>query len=227
MSTMEKLKQRFIELMVECEALKFGEFKLKSGRIAPWFFNLGSIYNGKNISKLGDLYAEAIKEKFGEEFDVVFGPAYKGIPLALSIVISLSKNYGIDKGYSFDRKEVKEHGDKGIIVGHPIADGTRIILVDDVMTTGKTKDDVIALLNSIAKVKFVGLVIGVDRQEVDDEGKVAVEEFEKKYKIPVKPIITLKDIIEVLYNKKVNGRVYIDDNIKQKLDEYVEKYGAK
>jgi len=224
---MEKLRQRFIELMVECEALKFGEFKLKSGRIAPWFFNLGSIYNGKNISKLGDLYAEAIKEKFGEDFDVVFGPAYKGIPLALSIVMSLSKNYGIDKGYSFDRKEAKEHGDKGVIVGHPINDGTRIILVDDVMTTGKTKDDVIALLNSIAKVKFVGLVIGVDRQEVDDEGKVAVEEFEKRYKIPVKPIITLKDIIEVLYNKKVNGRVYIDDNIKQKLDDYVEKYGAK
>jgi len=224
---MEKLKQRFIELMVECEALKFGEFKLKSGRIAPWFFNLGSIYNGKNISKLGDLYAETIKEKFGEDFDVVFGPAYKGIPLALSIVISLSKNYNINKGYSFDRKEAKEHGDKGVIVGHPINDGTRIILVDDVMTTGKTKDDVIALLNSIAKVKFVGLVIGVDRQEVDDEGKVAVEEFEKKYKIPVKPIITLKDIIDVLYNKKINGRVYIDDNIKQKLDEYVEKYGAK
>jgi orotate phosphoribosyltransferase len=224
---MEKLKQRFIELIVECEALKFGEFKLKSGRIAPWFFNLGSIYNGKNISKLGDLYAEAIKEKFGEDFDVVFGPAYKGIPLALSIVISLSKNYNINKGYSFDRKEAKEHGDKGVIVGHPINDGTRIILVDDVMTTGKTKDDVIALLNSIAKVKFVGLVIGVDRQEVDDEGKVAVEEFEKKYKIPVKPIITLKDIIDVLYNKKINGRVYIDDNIKQKLDEYVEKYGAK
>jgi len=227
MSTMEKLKQKFIELMVECEALKFGEFKLKSGRIAPWFFNLGSIYNGKNISKLGDLYAEAIKEKFGEDFDVVFGPAYKGIPLALSIVISLSKNYGIDKGYSFDRKEAKEHGDKGVIVGHPIADGTKIILVDDVMTTGKTKDDVIAVLNSIAKVKFVGLVIGVDRQEVDDEGKVAVEEFEKKYKIPVKPIITLKDIIEVLHNKKINGKIYIDDNIKQKLDEYVEKYGAK
>ena len=224
---MEKLKQKFIELMVECEALKFGEFKLKSGRIAPWFFNLGSIYNGKNISKLGDLYAEAIKEKFGEDFDVVFGPAYKGIPLALSIVISLSKNYGIDKGYSFDRKEAKEHGDKGVIVGHPIADGTKIILVDDVMTTGKTKDDVIAVLNSIAKVKFVGLVIGVDRQEVDDEGKVAVEEFEKKYKIPVKPIITLKDIIEVLHNKKINGKIYIDDNIKQKLDEYVEKYGAK
>lgn len=227
MSTMEKLKQRFIELMVECEALKFGEFKLKSGRIAPWFFNLGSIYSGKNVARLGDFYAEAINERFGEDFDVVFGPAYKGIPLALSIVIALSKNYGIDKGYSFDRKEAKEHGDKGVIVGHPITDGTKIILVDDVMTTGKTKDDVIAVLNSIAKVKFIGLVIGVDRQEVDDEGKVAVEEFEKKYHIPVKPIITLIDIIEVLYNKKVNGKIYIDDNIKEKLDAYVEKYGAK
>lgn len=227
MSIMEELKEKFIELMIETKALKFGEFKLKSGRIAPWFFNLGGIDSGENISKLGDFYAQLIKKEFGDNFNIVFGPAYKGIPLALSIVISLSKNYGVNKGYSFDRKEAKEYGDKGVIVGHPIEDNTKILLVDDVLTTGKTKDDVIALINSIAKVKFVGLVIGVDRQEIDSEGKNAIKEFENRHNMPVKSIVNLRDIVEFLYNKKINGKVHIDDNIKIKLDEYIMKYGVK
>jgi orotate phosphoribosyltransferase len=224
---MEEYKQEFIKFLLETGALKFGEFTLKSGRISPYFINTGMFDDGKSIAKLGYFYASKIKECVGEDFDILFGPSYKGIPLALTTSIALASNFNINRGYTFDRKEAKEHGDKGALVGHKIDDGNRIVILDDVFTTGKTKEDTVSLLKGIASAKFKCVVIAVDRQETVADGKSAIKEFEKKYNIPVESIVTISEIKDFLHNKEINGKVYIDDEIKEKLDNYAAQYGVK
>lgn len=224
---MEEYKQRFIDFLLNKEALKIGEFKLKSGRISPYFVNTGMFDDGESIGKLGYFYAAKIADKFGEEFDIVFGPAYKGIPLSVTTTIALSSDFGINKGYSFNRKEPKGHGDaarqKNWIVGHKIEDGSKILMIDDVFTTGGTKYESIDLLNSVAEsLRYIGLIIAVDREEVGEDGKSAIKQFEEKTGIPVDSIVSISEIINYLWDAK---KITASD--KQRLEEYLEKYGVR
>jgi len=222
---MEEYKQRFIDFLLDKEALKIGEFKLKSGRISPYFVNTGMFDDGESIGKLGYFYAAKIADKFGEEFDIVFGPAYKGIPLSVTTTIALSSDFGINKGYSFNRKEPKGHGEatkqKNWIVGHKIEDDSRILMIDDVFTTGGTKYESIDLLNSVAdNLRYIGLIIAVDREEVGEDGKSAIKQFEEKTGIPVDSIVNISEIINYLWDAK---KITATD--KQRLEEYLKKYG--
>ncbi len=222
---MEKYKEDFIKFTAENEALTFGEFELKSGRKSPYFFNASLFCDGASISKLGYFYASRIMDE-KLDFDVVFGPAYSAIPLAVSTTASLANNYSKNVGYSFDRKEIKGYGEKGSLVGAKLEDGSKVILIDDVMTTGKTKEDVIEKIQKEAKVDFVGLVIALDRMEQGKDGEDAIGEFEKKYNMPVYSIVNVAEVKEYLYNKEIKGKVYIDDEIKKKMDEYADEYGV-
>jgi orotate phosphoribosyltransferase len=219
-------KKDFIEFLVRSEALKFGEFTLKSGRISPYFFTTGNFNTGSAIYKLGYFYAALIREEV-VDFDVIFGPAYKGIPLAVATSMALAKDFGMDKGYLFDRKEVKDYGDKSAFVGFEPAPGQKIILIDDVMTTGKTKEDAVNMIKAkFENVVFSGLVIAFNRQEKDNEGNDALLEFEKSFGIPVKAIVTVREVIDVLHNQKIDGQIYLDDATKDRMEAYLAKYGV-
>ncbi|PIS42953.1 MAG: orotate phosphoribosyltransferase [Candidatus Kerfeldbacteria bacterium CG08_land_8_20_14_0_20_40_16] len=223
---MSDYKKEFIDFLVKSEALKFGEFTLKSGRKSPYFFSTGNFNTGASIYKLGYFYASKVAEE-KIDFDVIFGPAYKGIPLAVSTAIALAKDFNRDKSYLFDRKEVKDYADKSAFVGYEPKEKEKVLLIDDVMTTGKTKEEAIEKIKAqFPKVVFSCLLIAFNRQEVDGEGNNAIEEFEQKFSIPVKAIVTVKEVIDYLHNQEIEGRVYLDNKTKSRLEDYLKKYGV-
>jgi orotate phosphoribosyltransferase len=191
---MKDYQRDFIEFALQQDALLFGEFKLKSGRLSPYFFNSGCFKTGKAIEKLGYFYAEAIKAS-DIEYDVLFGPAYKGIPLVTSVAIALSKYHDIDKPYAFNRKEVKAHGEGGSIVGAELAG--RVLLIDDVISAGVTINEAANIIQG-AGAEFAGVCISVDRQERGNGNISAVKEVEARYQLPVINIVTLADIMVYL-----------------------------
>lgn len=224
---MEKYKQDFIEFMVKAEVLKFGEFTTKSGRKAPYFINTGNYQTGEQISKLGYYYAECIKSNVKSDYDILYGPAYKGIPLVVTTSISLFENFGCNVSYSFNRKEKKAHGEGGEIIGCVPKDNDRVVIIEDVVTAGTSVRESISLFDKIADVKIIGLVISVDRMEKGESEKSAIKELKEKYGIKTYSIVTIREIVEYLHNREIEGTVIVDDNMKGKIEEYLLEYGVR
>ena len=224
---MEQYKKEFIEFMVDCKVLKFGDFVTKSGRKTPFFINTGFYRTGSQLNKLGEYYAEAINEKYGTDFDILFGPAYKGIPLSVTATIALNDKFGADIGYCSNRKEVKDHGDTGILLGSPIMDGDRIVIIEDVTTAGTSINETLPILKAQGNVNVEGLVVSVDRMERGQGTKSALAEIEENYGIKTTAIVTMAEVVEHLHNKPYKGEIIIDDNLKAAIDAYYEQYGVK
>lgn len=225
---MEAYKQEFIEFMVESDVLKFGEFTLKSGRKSPFFMNAGLYVTGTQLHKLGQYYAKAIHDNYGDDFDVLFGPAYKGIPIGVATCIAFSELYGKEIKYCSNRKEAKDHGDAGILLGSPIKDGDKIVIIEDVTTSGKSIEETFPIIMAQGDVKILGLMVSLNRMEKGrDSDKSALEEIKEKYGFPANAIVSMADVVEHLYNKECNGKIVIDDKIKSAIDNYYEQYGAK
>lgn len=226
---MEQYKLEFIEFMVESQVLKFGEFTLKSGRKSPFFMNAGAYVTGSQLRKLGEYYAKAIHDKYGDDFDVLFGPAYKGIPLAVVTAIAYSDLYGKEVRYCSDRKEEKDHGaDKGSFLGSSLKDGDRVIMIEDVTTSGKSMEETVPKVRGAANVEIVGLMVSLNRQEVGKSGnKVALDEVKELYGFDTAAIVSMDEVVECLYNKEVKGQIVINDELKAAIDAYYEQYGVK
>lgn len=225
---MEQYKQEFIEFMVESNVLKFGEFTLKSGRKSPFFMNAGAYVTGSQLMRLGEYYAKAIHENYGDDFDVLFGPAYKGIPLAVATVIAFSRLYGKEIRYCANRKEAKDHGDTGILLGSKIADGDRIVIIEDVTTSGKSIEETFPIVKAQGDVRILGLMVSLNRMEKGLGGeKSALDEIREKYGFEANAIVTMEEVVAHLYNRPCRGRVVIDDAIKTAIDEYYQQYGCK
>ena len=226
---MEQYKQEFIEFMIDCNVLKFGDFTTKSGRKTPFFVNTGFYRTGAQLKRLGEFYAEAINSAFGLDFDVLFGPAYKGIPLAVVTAIAYHELYGKEVRYCSDRKEAKDHGaDKGGFLGSKLKDGDRVVMIEDVTTSGKSMEETVPKVRGAADVTIVGLMVSLNRMEVGQGGKVsALDEIHEKYGFEGKAIVTMAEVTEYLYNREHDGRVVIDDTIKAAIDEYYKQYGCK
>jgi len=216
-------KSEFIEFLVKVNALQFGEFTLKSGRISPYFFNASSFNSGETISRLGYFYAAALQE-MAPESTLVFGPAYKGIPLCLATVIALSTHFNRNIEYFFNRKEMKTHGDKGILVGHFPESSDQIVMVDDVMTDGMTKREAIRMIQQISQAKLIGIIIAVDRMETNAEGKDTLTEFQTDTNIPIKAIVTIEEICHYLLKREIDGTVYLTETTHHRIQSYLQTY---
>ena len=223
---MEKYKSDFIQFLVECDALKFGEFTLKSGRVAPYFINTGMFDTGEKIARLGTYYAQAVTAHFGDDFDGIYGPAYKGIPLCIATAMGLAAK-GVDKGYLFNRKEAKTYADKSTLVGMNLTTATRLILVDDVITSGKAIRESIEVLKNNSNPKIKGIVISVNRQEKGKGKQNALAEVADILGIPVFAIVTLEEIKTFLHNRVVDEKIVINDFMLAKINAYLQTYGAK
>ncbi|HCJ76025.1 orotate phosphoribosyltransferase [Thermoguttaceae bacterium LCP21S3_D4] len=225
---MEAYKKEFIEFMVESEVLKFGDFTLKSGRKSPFFMNAGAYVTGSQLSSLGEYYAKAIHDHYGTDFDVLFGPAYKGIPLSVATTIAFSRLYGKEIRYCSNRKEVKDHGDTGILLGSKIKDGDRVVIIEDVTTSGKSIQETFPIIQAQGDVTILGLMVSLNRMEKGLEtDKCALDEIQEKYGFPANAIVSMADVVECLYNRPCQGKLIIDDKMKEAIDKYYEQYGAK
>ncbi len=219
---MEAYKQEFIDFMLDCGVLKFGDFTLKSGRKSPFFMNAGLYVTGTQLSKLGEYYAKAIHDKYGDDFDVLFGPAYKGIPLSVATTMAYSRLYGKEIRYCSNRKEAKDHGDAGILLGSPIKDGDRIVVIEDVTTSGKSMEETIPIVKAQGDVTIVGLMVSLNRCEKGKGDKGALDEIKETYGFETNAIVSMKEVIEYLSKKGM-----LDDELKARIDAYYEEYGVK
>lgn len=224
---MEAYKEEFIRFMVEANVLKFGSFTLKSGRKSPFFMNAGAYTTGGQLLRLGEYYAKAIHNAYGDDFDILFGPAYKGIPLAVAASMAYYRLYGKEIRYSSNRKEFKDHGDAGIMLGEPLKDGDRIVIIEDVTTSGKSIAETFPVLKAQADVQIIGLMVSLNRMEKGSGEKSALAEISELYGFKTGAIVTMREVVDYLYNRKTDtGEVLIDDAIKAAIDSYYEEYGA-
>lgn len=225
---MEQYKREFIQFMVESNVLKFGDFTLKSGRKSPFFMNAGAYVTGSQLKRLGEYYAKAIHDVYGDDFDVLFGPAYKGIPISVVTAIAYSELYGKEVRYCSDRKEEKDHGaDKGSFLGSKLQDGDRVVMIEDVTTSGKSMEETVPKVRGAADVEVVGLMVSLNRMERGlSSDKCALDEIQDKYGFATNAIVSMEDVVECLYNKECQGRVVIDDTMKTAIDAYYKEYGV-
>lgn len=220
---MEQYKQEFIEFMLESQVLKFGQFTLKSGRQSPFFMNAGAYVTGDQLHRLGLYYAKAINDNFGLDFDVVFGPAYKGIPLSVVTAMGLNELYGIEVKYCSNRKEAKDHGEGGNLLGHVLQDGDRVVMVEDVTTSGKSIDETHPIITGAADISIKGLIVSLNRQEVGRGGvKCACDEISDRYGFPTAAIVTMDEVTRYLSDKGM-----LDTSMQAAIAAYYEQYGAK
>jgi orotate phosphoribosyltransferase len=220
--------REYVEFMVRCEVLSFGDFVGKSGRRMPYFVNAGRYRTGEQIGRLGRYYAAAIEDTFGADVDVLFGPAYKGIPLAVTTSIALAEHHGRDVGFCFDRKEAKDHGEGGSLVGHPLADGDRVVIVEDVTTAGTSVRETVPLLRAAADVEVLGLVVGVDRRERGTGGeRSALDELADEFGFTTTALATIDDIVEHLGDRQIDGRRVLGDDDLARIAVYREEHGAR
>lgn len=224
---MEQYKEEFIGFMVDSGVLRFGDFTLKSGRKSPFFMNAGGYVTGTQLMKLGEYYAKAIHDNYGTDFDVLFGPAYKGIPLSVATTIAFAKLYGKDIKYCSNRKEIKDHGDTGILLGSPIKDGDKVVIIEDVTTSGKSIEETFPIIMEQGKVEILGLMVSLNRMERGKGDKSALVEIKEKYGFDANAIVSMAEVVEYLYNRPYKGKVIIDDEIKARIDAYYETYGVK
>ena len=224
---MEAYKKEFTEFMVDCEVLKFGDFVTKSGRKTPFFINTGFYRTGQQLRRLGGFYARAVNECFGTDFDVLFGPAYKGIPLSVAACIALGEEYGANVRYCSNRKEEKDHGDRGMLLGGPVGDGDRVVIIEDVTTAGTSIRETMPLLAAAGDVKVLGLVVSVDRMERGTGEKSALDEIADTWQMKTTAIVTMEEVVEHLYNRPYKGKVWIDDEQKARIDAYYREYGRR
>ncbi len=220
-------KKDFIEFMLSSDVLMFGDFTTKSGRKTPFFINTGKYKTGEQIRKLGEFYAQAIEEHLHGKYDALYGPAYKGIPLVVTAASALSAHHNVNTEFCFNRKEAKDHGEGGVVIGHTLKDNDKVIIIEDVMTAGTSIQESVPLLKAQANVSITGIVISVDRMERGKTEKSAQHEVFEQFGIKTFAIVTMKEIIETLHNKPLNGKVYIDDAMKARIDDYYAQYGAK
>jgi orotate phosphoribosyltransferase len=223
---MELYKQEFIEFMVRANVLRFGDFTTKSGRKTPFFINTGNYTTGHQLARLGDFYAQAIRNELGNGFDVLFGPAYKGIPLAVVTAVALADRYDQTVAYCFNRKEKKDHGEGGVFVGHALRDNDRVVVIEDVVTAGTSVRETMPLLLDAARVVVAGLVVSVDRMERGATPKSALDELREEFNLKAFAIVTIQEVTEYLHNREIDGKVVIDDRMMERIADYRKQYGA-
>ena len=219
---MKNYKKEFIDFLVEAQALKFGDFVTKSGRNTPFFINLGCFNDGRQLQKLGGFYAETIFDNFGKDVDVLFGPAYNGIPIATATAIALSEKFGVNVRYCSNRKEVKDHGDTGILLGSKLQDGDRVVIVEDVTTAGTSVYETMDIIKDMG-VKVVGLVVSVDRMERGKTEKSAIAELSSAFNFKGTAIVNMAEVTEYLSKEKG----VLDKDKLDKIADYYKQYGAK
>ena len=224
---MEPDKRELIDLMVRCEVLRFGDFTAKSGRKTPYFVDAGRYRSGAQIAALGELYARAIVQRFGSGFDVLFGPAYKGIPLVVATATAFHARHGRDVGFCFNRKEAKDHGEGGNLVGHALRDGDRVLIVEDVTTAGTSIRETVPLLQRAAKVKLSGLIVAVDRMERGTGDDSALSELSRSFGMPAWSLVTIEQVMSDLHGRAVDGRVVLDDAMLARMRAYVAEHGPR
>jgi len=223
---MEKYKQEFVEFMVRCGVLTFGDFVTRSGRPTPYFINTGRYDTGGKMARLGRFYAEALQARLEDRYDCLFGPAYKGIPLVVATSMALAEHYGKDIPYTFNRKEAKDHGEGGGLVGRRPRNGDRVVIVEDVTTAGTSVRESVQLLQQVAAVEFAGLIVSVDRMEKGRGEKSALVELHEEFGLESFAIVTLDEVVQYLQNREIDGKVLLDDDRLAAVETYRKKYGA-
>ncbi|MBQ7562841.1 MAG: orotate phosphoribosyltransferase [Lachnospiraceae bacterium] len=224
---MEAYKEEFIRFMLDCDVLKFGDFTLKSGRRSPFFMNAGAYVTGEQLLRLGEYYAQAIHNTFGDDFDVLFGPAYKGIPLSVAASIGYFRLFRKNIRYCSNRKEEKDHGDAGILLGSKLSDGDRVVIIEDVTTSGKSIEETWPILKAQADVRVVGLMVSLNRMERGKTERSALSEIEENYGIRTSSIVTMKEVIAFLSEEKEDGEPLLTAELKEAIENYYAEYGAK
>jgi orotate phosphoribosyltransferase len=223
---METYKHEFIEFMLECDVLRFGDFIAKSGRKTPYFVNSGRYRTGAQLARLARFYAHVLHDALGTDFDVLFGPAYKGIPLAAATAMQLHSAFGHEVGFCFNRKEAKDHGEGGTLVGHTLVDGDRVVIIEDVTTAGTSVRETTPLLRAAAKIELKALIVSVDRMERGTGHVSALREIRETYGMQTLSIVTIDEIIEHLRTNAVGGRILIDDDLYARILEYRRAFGG-
>lgn len=224
---MERYKQEFIEFIVRAGVLTFGDFVTKSGRKTPFFINTGRYATGSQLARLGRYYAEAIVGRLGHDYDTLFGPAYKGIPLVVTTAMALAEHHNKDVGFCFNRKEAKDHGEGGVLVGRPLRDGDRVVIVEDVTTAGTSIRETLPILNAAAQVGIAGLVVSVDRLERGTGELNALSELRETLGAPAFAIVNIDEVSEYLHRRKIDGQVILNDETLAKIQAYRAEYGGR
>ncbi|MBN1846086.1 MAG: orotate phosphoribosyltransferase [Sedimentisphaerales bacterium] len=223
---MEPYKEEFITFLVRCGVLTFGRFQTKSGRTTPYFINTGNYRTGEQLARLGGFYARALVEGFGGGFDNLYGPAYKGIPLAVAAGIALHGEHGRDVSVTYNRKEAKDHGEGGSLIGHRYDGTERVVIIEDVITAGTSVRESLEILRAGGNPKVIGVIVSVDRRERGQSELSAIQEIQQEFGLPVHSIVDVRQIIQYLHQREIDGVVHIDDAMKGRMEGYLAEYGV-